>query len=48
MKYFISSNFKNLLTNWEKYVFHWEKWDFEPFYEFCAYGRTFGLRKSPE
>ena len=30
MRYFISSNFKNLSVNWKKYVFHWEKWDFEP------------------
>ena len=30
MRYFISSNFKNLSMNWEKYIFHWEKWDFEP------------------
>ena len=38
---------------WELYVFHWEKWYFEPWnyewdYEFCSYGRTFGLRKGPE
>ena len=26
MRYFISSN---LPMNWEKYVFHWQKWDFE-------------------
>ena len=30
MRYFISSNFKNLSMNWEKYAFHWEKWNFEP------------------
>ena len=30
MRYFISSSFKNLSMNWEKYIFHWEKWDFEP------------------
>ena len=26
----VSSNFKNLLINWDKYVFRWEKWNFEP------------------
>ena len=30
MRYSITSNFKNLLMNWEKYVFYWEKWNFEP------------------
>ena len=30
MRYFISSNFKNLSMNWEKYAFHWKKWNFEP------------------
>ena len=30
MRHFISSNFKNLVMNLEKYVFHWEKWNFEP------------------
>ena len=30
MRYFISSNFKNLSMNWEKYVFHWKKWNLEP------------------
>ena len=30
MRYFISLNFKNLSMNWEKYVFHWEKWKIEP------------------
>ena len=29
MRYFVSSNFKDVSMNWEKYVFHWEKWDFE-------------------
>ena len=29
MRYFISSSFKNLSMNWEKNIFHWEKWDFE-------------------
>ena len=29
MRYSISSSFKNLSMNWEKYIFHWEKWDFE-------------------
>ena len=26
----VSSNFKNLSINWDKYVFRWEKWNFEP------------------
>ena len=30
MRYFISSSFKIFSMNWEKYIFHWEKWDFEP------------------
>ena len=30
MRYFISSNFINLSVNWKKYVFYWEKWDFQP------------------
>ena len=30
MRYFISSSFKNLSMNWEKYIFQWVKWDFEP------------------
>ena len=28
MRYSISSNFKNLLMNWVKYVFYWEKLNF--------------------
>ena len=30
MKYLISFDFKNLSMNWEKLIFHWEKWNFEP------------------
>ena len=30
MRYFVSSNFKNLSINWEKYIFHREGWNFEP------------------
>ena len=30
MRYYISSNFKNLSMNWDKYVFNWEKWNFDP------------------
>ena len=32
MKYSISLDFKHLSMkiNWEKLIFHWEKWDFEP------------------
>ena len=26
---FHSSTFKNLSMNWGKYVFHWEKWNFQ-------------------
>ena len=30
MRHFISSSFKNLSVYWERYIFHCEKWDFEP------------------
>ena len=32
MKYSISLNFKylSMKLNWEKRIFHWEKWNFEP------------------
>ena len=30
MRYSITSNDKSLSMNWEKYVFHWKKWNFEP------------------
>ena len=30
MRYSITSNFNNLSMNWEKYVFYWEKSNFEP------------------
>ena len=32
MKYSISLDFKYLLMkmNWEKLIFHWKKWNFEP------------------
>ena len=30
MRYSITSKFINLSINWEKYVFYWEKWNFEP------------------
>ena len=29
MRFSITSNFKNLSMNWEKYVFYWEKWNFD-------------------
>ena len=29
MRYSITSNFKNLSFIWEKYVYHWEKWNFD-------------------
>ena len=35
MKYSISSNFKNLIMNWVKYVSHREKWNFEPIGNFA-------------
>ena len=30
MRYSIILDFKNLSVNWDKYVFHEEKWNFEP------------------
>ena len=42
----VSSNFKNLSINLDKYVFHWEKWKFEPIgnsahtAEVLAYGKA--------
>ena len=30
MKYLISFDSKNLSMNWEKLIFQWEKWNFEP------------------
>ena len=32
MKYSISLDFKylSMKMNWEKLIFHWEKWNFEP------------------
>ena len=29
MRYLITSNLKNLSKDWEEYVFHWKKWNFE-------------------
>ena len=29
MRYSITSDLKILPMNWEKYIFHWEKWNFE-------------------
>ena len=29
MRYSITSNFKNLSFSWEKYVYYWEKWNFD-------------------
>ena len=31
--------------NWEKYVFHWEKWNFEPTGNSAHTAEIFGLRK---
>ena len=42
---FHNSNFKNLPMTWEKYVFHWEKWNFEPIANSADISK---LRKSPE
>ena len=47
MKYFISSNIKNLSMNWEN-MFSIRKMEFWTHYEFCTYDRTFGLGKGPE
>ena len=30
MRYYITTNFKNLSMNCEKYIFYWEKLNFEP------------------
>ena len=32
MKYLLSLDFKylSMKMNWEKLIFHWEKWNFEP------------------
>ena len=43
MRYFISSSFKNLSMNWEKYIFHWEKWDFEPIMNSAHMAELFAL-----
>ena len=43
MRYSIISNINNLL-NWEKYVFHWEKRNFEH----IANSQISGLRKDSE
>ena len=29
MRYKITSNCKNVSMNWQKYVFRWEKWNFD-------------------
>ena len=34
-RYSISSTFRNSSRNWENYVFHWEKWNFEPVWNFA-------------
>ena len=45
MRYSITSNFKNLSMIWEKYVFHWEKWNFEPITNSAHTAEFLALRK---
>ena len=46
MRYSISSNFKNLLLNWVKYVFQREKWNFEPIGNFAYTTGFLNFRKA--
>ena len=46
MRYYISSNFKNLSKNWVKYLFHLEKWNFEPTGNFVYNTGFLTLRKA--
>ena len=46
MRYYISSNFKNLSKNWVKYLFHLEKWNFEPTGNFAYNIGFLTLRKA--
>ena len=46
MRYFISSSFKNLSMNWEKYILHWEKWDFEPIMDSANMAELLALLKA--
>ena len=47
MKYSIFFNFKYLSMemDWEKWILHWEKWNFDPMGNLSGYDRIFGLRK---
>ena len=45
MRYSIYSNFKNLSSNWGKYVFHGEKWNFEPIGNFAHTTKFLTIRK---
>ena len=47
MRYFISSNFENLSMNLEKYVFHYEKWNFEPSMDYVHTVELLVLVKTP-
>ena len=46
MRYYISSNFKYLSKNWVKYLFHLEKWNFEPTGNFAYNIGFLTLRKA--
>ena len=46
MRYYISSNFKNLSKNWVKYLFHLEKWNFQPTGNFAYNTGFLTLRKA--
>ena len=46
MRYFISSNFKNLSMNWEIYVFYWEQWNFEPILNYAYMAERLALVKT--
>ena len=45
MRYFITSNFKNLSANWEKHGFYWEKYYFEPITNSVYTTEPLGVRK---
>ena len=46
IRFSISSNFKNLSINWKKYVFYWQKWNFEHIEIYLHTGKFLALGKT--
>ena len=46
MRHSITSNFKNLSMNWETFVLHLERWNFEPIMNSVHTTKSLALRKA--